>query len=419
MCNKHGMSRRDVLRYGAAGTTIAALGPLASGIMPEASGDVATNNHVTFLNLFGGNDGLNMVIPTDPAVHATYMSRRPTIGLDIPQVLPLGATNYGLHPSLPNIAAMYALGEVAIVNLTGYPSPNLSHFTSEDIWSRAVRDEFTGLGVPESGWLARFGAQAAPDPRNIISIGVGQRRDFTGTSADPLQMSRLSSFQFEDDDAHRNNYNYRLQIINDILAQTSGGPSKDALDTAHQLIAEVQGAITNYSSTVPYDGSTPSRYMQDIARLIQAGFPTCAYYTGYGGYDTHGDQGALAGRQPSLFTRLDNAVESFKQDMVAMGTWGNTAIVIFSEFGRRNFENGSQGTDHGHGNPMFVIGGNVTGGVYGPDIDSALINQNYMPGLVDFRDVYREVMTGHLGVSDYSSIFPETQDNPPQTFGFM
>ena len=80
MCKNHGMSRRDVLRYGAAGPTIAALGPLASGILPEASGDVATNNHVTFLNLFGGNDGLNMVIPTgDPATYATYMSRRPTI----------------------------------------------------------------------------------------------------------------------------------------------------------------------------------------------------------------------------------------------------------------------------------------------------------------------------------------------------
>ena len=425
MCNhkKTSISRRDVLRYGAAGTTIAALGPM-SGLLREASGGVATQNHMTILNLFGGNDGLNMVIPTEATAYAAYNNIRPTIAID-PQVDPVFPTNgnYVLHPSLPNLGQMYQDGDVAIVNLVGYPNPNLSHFTSEDIWSRGVRGSFNDVGVNPSGWIARFAEQYAPDPRSAVSIGVGQRRDFAGTSADPLSMSRLSSFDFDTDNAFGNNHQYRLDIAKQILAANSGAGAslapKEAMDQAHTIVAEVQNAINNYNSGVAYDGSTPSRYMQDIARLVQAGFPTCLYYTGFGGFDTHGDQGALAGRQPNLFTRADNAIRSFSDDMKAMGVWNNTVIAVISEFGRRNFENGSQGTDHGHGNPVFFIGGGVTGGVYGPDVTPTEINQNWLPGLVDFRDLYREVMGAHLNVSDFSGIFPETQNQAPQTYGIM
>ena len=440
MCNRRkkakGVTRRDVLRYGAAGaTTLALMGPMGSNLLPEASGAIATQTHLTFINLFGGNDGVNTVIPVMPGVIDTYNQRRPDIRIDpiADNAPPLAdpvtqEVKYVLHPTMTNIGRLYNDGNVAVINQVGYPNRNLSHFTSGDIWSRGVRGSFTDLGMRPSGWINRYLDVYAPRPTGAISVGLSRRRDFTGGVTNPLVVSSASNFRFDTDNRFRDNSAYRLEIARQIAQSgVNTGATNDAqlsMDQAHSLIDATQAALTDYEDNfqgAAYTNDRPSRYMQDIARMIHGGFDTRVFYTGYGGFDTHGDQGASeeTGRHGRLLKRLDDAIFSFEQDMKAMGVWNNTCIVVISEFGRRNFENGSDGTDHGHGNCVFVIGGGVTGGVYGPDLTSELLEENWLPGPVDFRDVYREILTGHLGATDFSTIFPEPQENPPATLGLF
>jgi uncharacterized protein (DUF1501 family) len=420
MCELHGhrfkknASRRDVLRFALAGAGIAALGPLGRGI-GVASGAVSTQTHLTIVNMLGGNDSLNMVIPL---TLAEYANIRPTLAIAPAATRSLDTgpnptTLYGLHPAMPNIAALWAEGAVAISNLVGYPNENLSHFESEDIFSYGVRNGFGGTGQPASGWIARYADQYAPTSLGAVSLGVGRRRDFTGGASNPLLVGRLSSFRFTSDGSYPNNHTHRLETVKQILQAhpTTGlsGEARGALDQAHTLVGQIQAAIGSYVSSVTYPTSSPGNYMKDVARLLQAGFPTRVFYTGYGGFDTHGDQGGATGQQANLFARLDGAVGAFAQDMKAMGIWNNTVIVVITEFGRRNYENGSLGTDHGHGYCALVIGGAVNGGNLGPDLSDALLLEEYLPYQVDFRDIYKEILSDHLGAGDLSQVFPETQ----------
>jgi uncharacterized protein (DUF1501 family) len=426
MCNSHRLprnaSRRDVLKYTLAGAGLVALGPLNRHWMPAASGAVAAQTTLSIVNMFGGNDGLNMVVPR---TLASYHTVRPTIA--IPAGLELALTsgpnpnsNYGLNPRLVNVKALWDEGRVAIVNLVGYPNGNESHFESEDIWSFGMRNGFGGTGLPVSGWIARYADQYAPTPLGAMSVGVGRRRDFVGGSTNPLLVSRLRDFRFLPDSTYGNNHTHRLNTIKQMLQNSGGGgPSGDArasLDSAHALVDQVQAAITSYTSTVVYPNNSFGGYMRDISRLVQAGFPTRIFYTGLGGFDTHSEQnavdpmtGLLVGQHANLMTSLDNGIAAFVADAKAMGTWPQTSIVVISEFGRRNYENGSLGTDHAEAACVLVIGGAVNGGVYGPDLTEAMLNDEVLEHQVDFRDIYREILSDHLGAGNLATVFPETQ----------
>jgi uncharacterized protein (DUF1501 family) len=425
MCNadrlSRNASRRDLLKLGLAGAGLVALGPLGRRWMPEASGAVATQSTLTLVNLFGGNDGLSMVVPRNLA---SYQTLRPTIAVPPGRELALtGGPNpssaYGLNPRLTKIRDLWNEGRVAIVNLVGYPNGNQSHFESEDIWSLAVRN-LGGAGLPVSGWIARYADQFAPTPLGAMSIGVGRRRDFVGGGSNPLLLSRLRDFKFSSDGAYANNHLHRLATVRSMLAnQPTGGVSGEAraaLDAAHAMVDQVQAAITSYTSTVVYPGSTIGNQLKDVARLIQAGFPTRVFYTGFGGFDTHGDQNAfdaatstLTGQHANLMQALDDGVAAFVADAKAMGTWPQTALAVISEFGRRNYENGSLGTDHGEGSFLIVVGGAVNGGVDGPDLTEAMLADEVLEYQVDFRDVYRELLTDHLGAGSLGTVFPEAQ----------
>lgn len=437
---KNGVSRREVLRYSAAGAGIAALGPLGANMVKKATAAPGVGGkHIVIVNMFGGNDGLNMIVPTNAAPYGAYASRRPSIAIDpnthytFPNAIdyPNGdprdgktlsdfmlGSDYVAHPAMNRIAGLYQEGGMAVVNLVGYPNENLSHFTSEDIWSRGVRGDFAP-GTRPSGWIARLVDKVSGDARGAISVGVGRRRDFLGADTDPLALSRANNFAF-DRVGGTANHAFKLDTIRQILAQSNaagaGASSRDAMDQAHQLVDEIGAAAANPTTQdANYSGNSPSRSLEDIARLIQANFPTCVYYTGFGGFDTHGDQGnaSINDRHGRLMRRLDDAIGVFSDDMKDQGRWNDTIIVVISEFGRRNFENGSNGTDHGHGAPVMVFGGGVNGGVYGPDVTDTLINdERWMPYVgADFRDIYKEIISGHLGVSasDVAEIFPEMQ----------
>jgi len=408
-CGNHGASRRDLLRWGAATAGIAALGPMR-GLLPTASGSPQNIKRLIVINQFGGNDTLNMFIPVGLSA---YYARRPTIAIPSDGALSLAgpaATNsYRLHPSMPKIASLWNEGKVAAVNRVGYPQENLSHFTSQDIFSLGVRNSFGPLGIPQSGWIARYADLYAPTPMGAVALGVGRPLDFAGGNTPPFLANDLPNFKFVPSPTNSAQI-YRLEKAKTLLSSFAGtgneGEAKKSQKLAYDLVDQIQASITAYTSGVTYANDYISRRLREVAILIQGGFETRVFFTGYGGFDTHSAQGSTAGAQATLFARLDDAVGALAQDLKDMGAWNDTVIAVITEFGRRSYENGSAGTDHGHAFCELLVGGAVKGGVHGPDLVNADINAEYPSYAVDFRSIYMEALANHLG-SDPAPVFPE------------
>ncbi len=428
MCNhkkKHSktrarLTRRDVVRYGiAAGAGIAALGPFGGRLLPKATGTPLPNHRrCVVLYCYGGYDGLNMLVPTAGEAVTPYTNLRPTIAITSGTHALNGIANFELNPNLDNMAALYNQGDGAIFQKVGYPSQNLSHFTSQDIYSEGVRNGFGGLPIQESGWIARFADLYAPTPLGAVSVGVGKPLDFVGGTSNPFLVDSLNGFEFDVDGDYPANHQHRLSAVQDILSGYTGGSLDEdaatALEQGLALTVDIQDAVDNFTPPAgqQYPNSSPGRYMKDIATLIQHGTETRMFFTGFSGWDTHGNE--IAGMN-NRCTRLDDAVGAFAGHMQEMGLWDDTLILVVSEFGRRNFENGSFGTDHGHGNCFFAFGGTVNSGYYGNELTAAeltLPNNNWLGYDIDFRDIYKEMIDDHFaGLGTNSSlIFPEPQD---------
>jgi uncharacterized protein (DUF1501 family) len=407
-CGGHGASRRDLLRWSAAAAGFAALGPFR-GVLPVASGAPRNLKRLVVVNLFGGCDTLNLFIPVGLQ---PYYDRRPGIAIPAEEALGLGGPaatpKYRLHPALPKLAARWYEGKVAAVNRVGYPRENLSHFTSMDIFSYGVRGPFGPLGIPPSGWIARYADLHAPTPMGAVGLGVGRPLDFEGGLTAPFLAYDLPNFRFYSSGSSANLY--QVQKAKSLLSSFAGtgqaSEAKKAQSLAYDLADQIQTALAGYADTIPYTSAFISRRLREVAVLVEGGFETRVFYTGFGGFDTHGAQGTGTGFQANLFTALDDALDSLVQDLQRLGVWNDTAIVVLTEFGRRNYENGSDGTDHGHAYTELVLGGSVKGGVYGPDLVEADITSEYPSYAVDFRTIYREVLGNHLG-ADPDPVFPE------------
>jgi len=414
MDRTNGLSRRDILKLGLAGAGIAALGPLTR-YLPTAAGAPADLTRLVVVNCSGGHDTLNMCCPV---TLTPYYEQRPALAIAESAGLsmnsgPAPTTARVLHPKMANLKALWDDGDVALIDRVGYPKANLSHFESMDIMSQGVRGSFYDVGVPESGWIARYADRHAPTPLGAVSVGVGRPKDFVGGTSNPFLVKSLGSFKVSQDSRYRNDHAYRVNVIRSALARSPDSDAKAAIGQAHDLADQVQTAVAGYDSAVSagtlpgtFTNDRPSRYLKDVSTLILAGFETRLFYTGFGGFDTHSDQGTGEGRHPDLLGRLDDGIGSFAADMKALGIWDDIVVVVMTEFGRRNFENGSVGTDHGHAFTEIVIGGRVNGGMYGPGLTEDDLNAKYPSYEVDFRSVYKEVLTRHLS-ANASAVFPE------------
>lgn len=408
---RKGVTRREILRYTLAGAGLTALGPWV-GKIPLATGAPQGKKIYVLINMDGGCDTLNAVVPT---ALSNYTTRRPTIAVTGANVLAGGPAGPGLalHPSFANLLTMWNQNDVAIVQRVGYPNANLSHFESQDIYSYGVRNSFGPLGIPVSGWMARFADLYAPTPMGAVALGAGRPTAFVGGSSNPLQVSGLSGFKFSTDSTFTNNDTLRKNVIKQILASaaTVGTPGgvRSALSQAHSLSDQIQTAFNSFSSVSTYTNKSIAQRLRDVAILIQGGFETQLFYTVTGGFDTHSGQGNQTGYQAGLFKDIDDALGAFAADMKAMGQWNNTVICLFTEFGRRNYENGSAGTDHGGPFTMILVGGAVNPGAgNGPTLQNSDLAGEYPTYGIDFRDIHREVLNDHLGVNP-TPVFPEAQ----------
>ena len=392
------MDRRSFLRnlgmVAGAGTVSMALGNIPVRAFSKSFLNIQAVNGkvIVLLQLSGGNDGLNTIIPIEDGL---YYNARPSLGIKKEDAIKL---NYltGMHPSLAPLKGLYDQGMVAVVQNVGYENPNRSHFRSTDIWLTASDSD----EVIDDGWVGRYLAKVSPDHNPInpehpiaIQIGSSQSALLECTCQGSMGISFESPNQF-------------YQLINGSTADNDPPPDTIA---GNQLkyIKEIAALSIRYAeiikekadsveNKVEYPNSRLGRQLAIVAELIAGGLETPVYLTSVGGFDTHANQ---AGGHANLLSGVAQAIEAFQEDIKLLGVQDRVVLMTFSEFGRRVNQNGSAGTDHGTAAPLFIIGRNVYGGVYGnnPDL-SDLDNNGDLKYEYDFRQLYATLLTQQLGM---------------------
>ncbi len=339
------------------------------------------------VQLTGGNDGLNTVVPY---AHPAYAAARPTLRQSAEAVIRL-TDEIGLHPSLRGMADLHENGRLAIVQGVGYPNPNRSHFTSLDIWHKAQLDPAS----EPLGWLGRATAEMGVQPGSIY-VGDGETPlALFGASGYAPSLNSLDDYRLRISDAGRlaavESFAAEKHDESPLLARLRAS----ARDT-YASASRVQDAAQRSESPVDYPQTPLGNHLRLIARFIEAGIPERVYYAALAGFDTHAGQAATHGE---LLQTLSDAIAAFQQDLSAQGSADRVLMMTFSEFGRRVKENGSLGTDHGTAAPMFFVGSRLRAGAIGPHPDLEDLDAGDLKFHTDFRSVYATVLENWLGVS--------------------
>jgi uncharacterized protein (DUF1501 family) len=383
-------SRRDLLKA-------APMGVLAPGLMglnsSAATGDPSWGRVLIMIELKGGNDGLNTVIPYEDPL---YQQFRPTIGLKRDQVLQMDE-KLALHPALEDVYKFFRKDQCAVVLGTGYEKPNRSHFRSIDIWH-------TGSNSNEQlgeGWLARMFAKHRP-PEEYMADGVVIGRGDAG----PLRAKnpKVRSIVMSDP----NEFVERGQDARQAMKETPKGALAHILGVENDLATAVVMLKDKLKEApepaTPFPNTGIGNQMKTVAKMVAAKVPFAAIKVSQGGYDTHSGQ---LNRHQQLLGQLNGAIAAFQDAMNDMGKWDDVLIMTYSEFGRRVKENGSAGTDHGTAAPQFFIGGKVKGGLYGTQPELASLERGDLQFTTDYRCMYETVVQDwwNLG-SQFSGVNP-------------
>jgi len=386
-------SRRDLLRAGMYGIGVSAAAlpmPLfAQAAAALSAQGKADGKILVVLELSGGNDGLNTLVPYGDDA---YYRRRPNIGIPKKEVRPID-NHFGFSRGMAGFEKLYKDGKLAIVHGCGYENPSFSHFTSMAYWHTAAPNS-----GEEYGWVGRLADAMAPaaPPNFLVNIAARQSLAVRSRLHVPVVFDDPSKFSQE-----------RFYEEGEILGSVpdSGHVDNPArrflLETARSAkdaSALVQEAWAKYRSPVDY-GIT-GLDLPKVAALIEAGMPTRLYYTSYrnNAFDTHVFQNDVHKR---LLTYASDALSAFLLDLERIGRAEDVVVMVFSEFGRRVPENVNLGTDHGTANLMFVAGKSVKGGQYGaiPSLTKLDEGDNLIY-TTDFRRVYATMIAGWLGLRD-------------------
>jgi uncharacterized protein (DUF1501 family) len=359
-----------------------------------SGGRFGADTILVVIQMSGGNDGLNTVVPYGLD---GYRSARPALRIPEADVLPL-TDQIGLHPEMGALRDRYQAGQVAIIQGVGYPNQELSHFRAMDIWHTAAPNSYQS-----NGWLGNYLATAdasRDNPMYAASITDGLSHALYRSSVTVSTIASLDAYQLRTDPRYPDDRPAQLACAGHIYEQDYRARPSQAhvARTALSALAsseEVRGAAQAYQSTIDYGTFPLARSLRTVAQLMAADLGTRVYYVAFGGFDTHSAQTTAHAR---LLGGFANAVDAFLRDVAAMGKGDRVLLMSFSEFGRRVAENASQGTDHGTAGPMFVVGQQVKGGLYGdyPSLTSPDNNRN-LRYEVDFRAVYGTVLESWLG----------------------
>lgn len=361
---------------------------LADTPLPGLPG--AADRVLVLLNLQGGNDGLNCIVPHGDA---RYYQVRPTIGVPPSDVLRVDS-RIGFNPNMKSLKTLYDAGKVAVVQSVGYPRPDHSHFRSTEIWQTAVPERYE-----HTGWLGRYLDDAQLPKDNLFNgVAVAQvlPEVLVANRTDVPAIAQVNGYGLLSDrnTAARSAYSEligdnRLPFTSPYLAHVS-----EIEDHAQKGSQELPKLIAGYKPAGAYPATPLGRSLSLAAQIVGSKVGTRVLYVQHGSFDTHVSQKAT---QDRLLAQFSDAVKAFYDDLAAHGNDARVLTMTFSEFGRRIEENASRGTDHGEGSPLFLIGGGVKGGIYGayPDLGDA--NMGNVRFQIDFRSVYATVLERWLG----------------------
>ncbi|MCY7362260.1 MAG: DUF1501 domain-containing protein [Ignavibacteria bacterium] len=397
------MKRRDFIKTVAIGSAGAAL--TFNSIPMKALGlnsvtsklinpFIDTDKVLVIIEMLGGNDGLNTVIPYQDS---QYYVKRPVIGIPSSTVLNIPGSTMGLHPSLTELKNLLIDGKLAVVQNVGYPNPNFSHFRATDIWHTASDSNLTLT----TGWLGRYLHEEYPNfpnqnPPDPMSIQIG-------TNADLSLISQVGNMALTFQDP---NQFYQL-----VQGGTFGGYERvktlagDELNFTRKVSADslqyatrVKQAADNGQNLATYPTNNKlADQLKIVSKLIDGGLNTRLYVVSMGGFDTHSNQ--LTSHQ-SLMNQLNSAISAFMQDLQLNNINNRVVGMTMSEFGRRVNENGSAGTDHGTAAPMILFGDLINEGIYGNNPDLVNLVNNNLVHQYDFRQIYASVLKQLFAASD-------------------
>ena len=364
---------------------------------------------LVMVTLYGGNDGLNTLIPLDAA---PYLTGRGALAYKASESIPL-AEGLGLHPNLAGFKGLWDTKQLAIVRGVGYPNPSRSHFRSQDIWSSAVPATFE-----RTGWLGRWYDSVSTDPLGMAAIASSVPRFLIGRKSSAVVVGGATASGGSSDFKMATRLLSQPDDSLGSLAARVRSTSADLgrVDTVFGPMLASQSSVSIQTATlepgaVARAGNVLDDQLNVVARLIKGGAPTRAYAVSLGGFDTHANERANHAR---LMTILDQAVTGFLRVMAADPNGQGVTVVVYSEFGRRLAANGSAGTDHGTAAPMFVAGAKVKGGFYGDQPSLTDLDQGDLKFTTDFRSVYSTLLSGVLGADPLSAL-----DKPYANLGFL
>jgi uncharacterized protein (DUF1501 family) len=392
--------RREFLKSSLAASSLVSMGATTvPGFLARsavAAGRSGVNDRIlVVVQLIGGNDGLNTVVP-----HGLdgYAKARRALRLPTGQIHKV-TKDIGLHPAMGQLAKLLEGGRLSIVQGVGYPNPDRSHFRSMEIWESARLD----ADETETGWLGRtLDARGTPPGSDALALHIGERVLPLALRAKRTEVPSLDSLE-----------QYRLKVTGndgDRRAQ------RDAIDQVARLDRDADDPLLGFlrrSTLAAYDSSKrleqvtqpsagkskyPSyglaRRLELIAQIIKAGFGTRIFYTSLDGFDTHANQ---LGTHAALLNELSDSIAAFHNDLAAAGQADRVALLTFSEFGRRVAENASMGTDHGAAAPVFLVGPVAKPGLVGAHPSFDELDDGDLKHHTDFRRVYATVLQTWLG----------------------
>jgi uncharacterized protein (DUF1501 family) len=391
-------NRRDFLKSSsllACGLSVPAFLGRTALAAPPAGKPGAKDTILVVVQMTGGNDGLNTVIPfADPE----YAKLRPTIKVPANQVRKLN-DSIGLHPSMSGLADLHQEHALCVVQGVGYPNPSQSHFRSMDVWQAGS----TAENLPE-GWVGRALKNLHTGAFHVASGNESAPLALTGSPVRVPSITSIEDFQLKMAATSGADKKNQKQVIEGAAKAQSSQPGlldfvqKTALNT-YASSQRLQEIGKNYQPKSPYPQTGLANRLKLAAQLIDADLGARIYYVSVDGFDTHANQGGAAGTQANLLAEVSGAITAFYKDLAARGHKDRLMVMTFSEFGRRAKENGSKGTDHGSAAPMFLVGGKVKAGAVGNHPSLTKLELGNLVHSIDFRQVYAGILDRWLGVS--------------------
>ena len=389
------MKRRGFLLGSVSGLTVVASDDLSlARALAQANplqGLPGVSDRVLVLvNLLGGNDGLNTLVPFG---NQQYYRYRPTLGIPQSDVLAIDG-QVGLNPQMKSLKDMYDKGMVAIVEGVGYPQPDHSHFRSTEIWQTAAPDKYE-----RTGWLGRYLDDANLPKDNLfnaVAVAPVLTEALIATKTDVPAIGALNGYGLTSDRnaASRDAFasvsrDARVPFQSPYLSMVS-----EIEDHAQRGSQELPKLVAGYKTDASYPATPIGRSLALAAQIIGSKIGTRILYVQHGSFDTHAAQ---KGTQDRLLAELSNAMKAFYDDLGAHGNDKRTLTMTFSEFGRRVAENASRGTDHGEAAPVFLVGGGVKGGLYGTQPSMDNLDNGDIKFTTDFRSIYATVIEKWFG----------------------